>query len=458
MKKFALMKMVNLGINKRLFISTILLLTIILNFVLAIHMRHNSSLPALSGLWSSVAENLYNYGVYSLGERDPGGNLIPTAIVPPLYIYTYFIIFLIAGITHKAFILMSILLILLNIGTVFLTYKIGKLFSYKVGCIAALIAMLDLNLIYLANNTAIPDAMLSFFMTFSYYYLLKFIKIDQSYKNIIYGSFFLCLALLTKPVAYLLWFPISVILASFMLKRKKRPIQIASQIGIFLLIQVLFIGGWSLRNYRATGNAAFNLTSGDVLASQVAFMNAYQKGIPFSEAKISFYSKRKGMSENEWNRHATATGIKMILDSPLDYGVVMLKAVPIFFMESLPPFFLYSGEQVNTVRKFQDGDSHLRILSELWSKRFYSYIFWLGYIKLHLFSTYLMSLCGVILLLKNKTDRFPSLLVLVIISYFLLVSVPATDFRYRYPIMPIFCFLSGYAWTFMKRTLTSESE
>jgi len=64
---------------------------------------------------------------------------------PPAYPIMYYDVFSAFGIGKKAYEALQVVSILMNIGIVFLIYRIGRLFRYKIGCLAALLVVLDTN-------------------------------------------------------------------------------------------------------------------------------------------------------------------------------------------------------------------------------------------------------------------------------------------------------------------------
>ena len=104
----------------------------------------------------------------------------------------------------------------MNILSIYLVHRIGNMFGYYIGCIAAMLMMLDLTMLYFTNNYYFPDTMFSFWVTLFIFYLVKFVKIEKSYRNILLCGLFLGVASLTKPVAYLLVIPVSLYLFVFL--------------------------------------------------------------------------------------------------------------------------------------------------------------------------------------------------------------------------------------------------
>ena len=173
-----------------------------------------------------------------------------------------------------------------NFGIIIIAYYIGKIFNYKVGCVAAFLAAADVSMFCWGNNFK-PDMIYAFLLTMSIYFLVKFIKIKQSKKSIILASLFLGLAVLTKSGLYMLFPLIAGFLLVFLLFVKKESfIKCFYYVSLFVVIQLVFVMGWQMRNYHATGTADFSSRIGTItlLQNQVPFLIAHQEGISREEA------------------------------------------------------------------------------------------------------------------------------------------------------------------------------
>ena len=183
-------------------------------------------------------------------------------------------------------------------------------------------------------------------------FFIKFIKVNQSRKNIILASFFLGLAALTKPGAYLLFCPLSVFLLFFLLRIKRIPLAKGfCYIGMFVVIQAAFIGGWTARNYYTEGTWVFcSQVGANAFFYHGAHLKAYQDGIPFREAVKKMREeyeteKVKELDVNERSVYYKGLLTRMILSSPLDYSVVILKYFDFLFLGSPPPDYLFSKQR-----------------------------------------------------------------------------------------------------------------
>ena len=83
-----------------------------------------------------IARNLYHNGVYSFGEKDSNGILIPTSFRTPAHPFLYFVIYSIVGDKPVADEVARIVFLLMNVLSIYLIYRIGNMFNYYIGCVA----------------------------------------------------------------------------------------------------------------------------------------------------------------------------------------------------------------------------------------------------------------------------------------------------------------------------------
>ena len=473
--------------RKKIAIWCIFISAIVINVYLYFHILDNFPhlLNDFEMLYLLVSANLYKYGAYSFCVTT---DCLPTLMILPVFTYIGNIVFLIFGLGEMAIEVIRIILILSNLGIIYITYRIGSLFNYKVGCVAAFLAASDLSMFCWANNFR-PDMLYVFLFALSLYFFIKFIKVNQSRKNIILASFFLGLAALTKPGAYLLFCPLSVFLLFFLLRIKRIPLAKGfCYIGMFVVIQAAFIGGWTARNYYTEGTWVFCSQVGVIaFFYHGAHLKAYQDGIPFREAEKKMREeyeteKVKELDVNKRSVYYKGLLTRMILSSPLDYSVVILKYLDFLFLGSPPPDYLFSKQrreelfgvtgakmnyekevlskrpslfftrQVPTASHSGIGASQ-STLKRLLGKGFYSYILLWGFIKAHLLIIYIMASIGIIVIFKEKSNRWVLLVMLLIPAYFVFTVGPAPSSRHRAIIMPIFYFLSSYGLVWVGEVL-----
>ena len=464
--------------RKKIVIWCIFLFAIIINVYLYVHILDN--FPHLLNDFESpyilIANNLYNHGEYSLRASE---GCAPDTVTLPVAPIIGYLVFLICGVGNTAFEVLRIILMLSNFGIIIISYYIGKIFNYKIGCAAAFLAAADVSMFCWSNNFK-PDMLYAFLFILSIYFLIKFVKVKQSKKNIILASLILGLAVLTKPGLYLLFYPIAGLLLVFLLFAKKKSfIKSLYYVSLFVVIQLVFIMGWQMRNYHATGVMEYSSRIGHsaLLSNQVPLLMAYQEGISKEEARKRIHNKYitediLKLDSIERNKYFKNVAFKIVLNSPLDYAVVVLKNSGALFLGTSPPDFLFSKqkreelfeqlqlklyyvyEYENTdslptlskrVPKYMGAFSGYPLIKKLWNSNHYSYIFMWGIIKLHLLLIYLMAIVGILLIVKYKSDRWVMILMILIIAYCVATTgIGPVASRLRAVFMPILYFLSSY--------------
>jgi len=464
--------------KKKIVIWCIFVYAIVINVYLYVHILNNFPhlLNDFESPYIDIANNLYNHGEYSLCASE---DCAPDTITLPVAPIIGYLVFLIFGVGNTAFEVLRIILMLSNFGIIIISYYIGKIFNYKIGCAAAFLAAADVSMFCWSNNFK-PDMLYAFLFILSIYFLIKFVKVKQSKKNIILASLILGLAVLTKPGLYLLFYPIAGLLLVFLLFAKKKSfIKSLYYVSLFVVIQLVFIMGWQMRNYHATGVMEYSSRIGHsaLLSNQVPLLMAYQEGISKEEARKRIHNKYitediLKLDSIERNKYFKNVAFKIVLNSPLDYAVVVLKNSGALFLGTSPPDFLFSKqkreelfeqlqlklyyvyEYENTdslptlskrVPKYMGAFSSFSLIKKLWNSNHYSFIFLWSLIKAHILLIYLMTFIGIFLISRDKSDRWVLVLMVLIITYNVaMLGVGPVSSRQRAVFMPILYFLSSY--------------
>jgi len=473
--------------RKKIVIWCIFAYAIVVNVYLYVHILDNFPhlLNDLEMTYLLVSANLYKYGAYSFCMSI---DCLPTLKILPVFTYIGFLVFSVFGLEEMAIEVIRIILILSNLGIVFISYRIGSLFNYKVGCVAAFLAASDLSMFCWANNFR-PDMLYAFLFTLFLFFLIKFIKVTQSKKNIVLASLFLGLAALTKPGVYLLFGPLSVFLLFFLLIIKKiRITKGLYYICLFVIIQSIFIGGWKARNYFTEGSWVFCSQVGSTFIWHVAPLKAYQDGISFREAAGKLTEKYETEEVKKLDidgriSYYNANLVKVILSSPIDYSVVVFKGLQFFLLGSSPPDFLFSSQRreelfeiagikltyekdilskspslyftrrVPSSVEYAGNSTSLPFLEKLLSKGFISYVLLWCFIKSHLLIIYTMALVSIFVIFTGKSNRCVLLVMLLISAYFIFTIGPIGSTRHRAINMPIYYFLGSYGLIWLGNVL-----
>jgi hypothetical protein len=465
--------------RKKIVIWCIFISAIVINVYLYFHILDN--FPHLLNDFESpylrIAENMYEHGKYSNCYSE---DCVPDTTVLPVAPTIGYLVFLVFGVGNTALEVLRIILMLSNFGIIVITYYIGKMFNYKIGCVAAILAAADVSMFCWSNNFK-ADMIYAFLFTLSIYFLVKFVKFKQSKKNIILASLFLGLAVLTKAGLYMLFPLIAGFLLVFLLFVKKESfVKCFYYVSLFVVIQLVFVVGWQMRNIHATGVKAFSTHVGRIalFKKHVPFVLAYQDGISVEEAQKRLrekYATEDIMKLDRAGRDAYFKNVafKIILGSPLDAAFVYLRGSPQLFLGTTPPDFLFTKQKreelfeilqvklydihhysrndnsslpmvSKRVPKYMGPSSSSPLLKKLWNSNHYSYIFMWSMIKAHILLIYLMTIIGSFLIAKEKSDRWILVLMVLIIAYSIPIVGPETASRHRAILMSFFYFLSSY--------------
>ena len=472
--------------RKKIVIWSIFISAIVINVYLYFHILDNCPylLDDFESPYLKVAENMYEHGKYSYCDTE---DCVPTTAVLPVAPVIGYLVFLICGVGNTALEVIRIILMLSNFGIIVITYYIGKMFNYKIGCVAAFLAAVDLSMFCWGNNFK-ADMIYAFLFTLSIYFLVKFIKIKQSKKNIILASMFLGLAVLTKAGLYMLFPLIAGFLLVFLLFVKKESfIKCFYYVSLFVVIQLVFVTGWQMRNVHATGVKSFSSYVGEILLfrKHVPFLLAHQDGISVEETRIRLREKYDTedilkLDLPAKDEYFKDVALRIILNSPLDFAIVLLKGTPQLFLGTTPPDFLFTKHKrekfyeilqvklynyilpndksslpmrSKRVPEYMGPFSSSPLLKKLWDSNHYSYIFMWSMIKAHLLLIYLMTIIGSFLIAKEKSDRWILVLMVLIIAYYIPIVGPETASRHRAILMSIFYFLCSYGLVWLGMVL-----
>ena len=137
--------------RKKIAIWCIFISAIVINVYLYFHILDN--FPHLLNDFESpylrIAENMYEHGKYSNCYSE---DCIPDTAVLPVASIIGYLVFLVFGVGNTALEVLRIILMLCNFGIIITTYYIGKMFNYKIGCVAAILAAVDLSMFCWSNN------------------------------------------------------------------------------------------------------------------------------------------------------------------------------------------------------------------------------------------------------------------------------------------------------------------
>jgi len=180
--------------------------------------RWDPNIHGVDTRWTAVGEQLYLEGAYSRGDRDGRGILLPTLDPPPVYPIMHWLSYSLFGLNARGLEVIRVMQIVMVAWMIFICLQIGKVFSRKLGYTMAIVAFLDLTMFYFALNYRVPNIPTAFFFTLSMLYLVRFLKVEQSRKNVFLCALFLILTFHTRIALYLLWVPLLFLIAGFLFR------------------------------------------------------------------------------------------------------------------------------------------------------------------------------------------------------------------------------------------------
>lgn len=416
--------------------------------------RFDPNVHGVDTRWTAVGEQLYLEGVYSRGDRDSQGVLLPTLDPPPVYPFMHWLSYTLFGLNVRALEAVRIVQIVMVVCMIFVCFQIGKAFSRKLGYATAIVAFLDLTMFYFALNYRVPNVPTAFFLTLSLLYLVRFLKVQQSRKNVFLCALFLVLAFHTRIALYLLWVPVLLLIVAFLFKDGAFDRRRLALAAIFFVVTNIAFWGWKVRNYVQAESFQFSSQSGEVyLDYRAGFLLARMWRVSHSDAIVilrrEHYTKVADLPEGPKNLYLAKVGRDIIRTHPLAYVQVAFAGTPALLFGAIPPYLFFNRDTLGTTfASLAASTGTLSFLGQLWEDQRRSYILIYGLTKAYLVLLYLTGLFGVAVWWIRKCDRWLLAALLVLIAYlFLSSATPDATARYRAPFMAVFYVLSGYGIT-----------
>ena len=463
-------------------ISIVMMFTVILNILISWNIYNISPEygvgPNKEIQSVLIGENLSKYGVYSSGELDRDGNLIPNNFKVPVFPLLYALGFSMFDNVGSIYEMLRFINIISNILIIYLVFLIGKIYSKEVGILSAILASVNISWIHVANNYLYPDIFFPLLVLSATYFIFKYIKIETKLSYLAIGSLFLGIASLTKPVSYMLWLPLIIFLSIFLVFYKKIGlIQTIKHLIIFFLIHSFLIGGWMYRNYTIWGVADLTNQVGTVLDFNIGYMYANRMGVRYDTPeghKIAMEMLQphfdKCTNENImvqarcWKKEA----IEIIKDNPIEYLQTVVKHMVHLLFFATKPYYLFDADTIKSLEssqalaKFDSASKSLDIKNSI---KYYiellgeEPIFAIVMALLYAFLIILpfISLVGVLILLLRK-DIWSTLFLAMVVSYFLFLLSPSSHYRYSLTVHPIMYIFTSIAIIFIINFFKREKE
>jgi 4-amino-4-deoxy-L-arabinose transferase-like glycosyltransferase len=382
----------------------------------------------------------------------------PSAEVPPGYPLFIATIYFLFGYRPYVVVLSQILL---GGITCLLLYKLGTaMFDEKVGLVAGyLLAFEHVSIMF--EQVLYSDTLFTFLFLIAIYLFANFLKTNYK-KHLVYVGIFLGLAALCRPIG--LYFPLVLILL-FIFWYIRRKITFTMALTSGLIITLLFwatISPWLIRNYLVF-NPPLGFTSrkATVLMWYVAYIEQVKTGVSFNTAmrmvgtEFNTMIKDKQLSPFQLDDYKKQFALKKILENPLTFAKAQsIGAIALYLGHGKNIFSYLLGlkdggwlqserHQLHSISAFfrqEVWPSFQGIINTptLWLKIFFIFM-------LTLFVMFYVSvIIGSVIMWQDK--KFSELLLLIsIIGYFTILSVPSGNMRFRIPFMPYMMILAAYA-------------
>ena len=369
--------------------------------------------------YDSLAVNILEHRVFSTSQQSP---FIPNLHRTPLYplflsiVYLPFRHSIVAAIFFQ--VIMGALIVLV-------TYKLGvKLFNETVALFAAFLLAIDpVSVIY--SNYLLTETLFTLLLVLGLYFLISFFT-EENIFSLVMSGFLLGLSALTRPIS--LYLPIALLLI-FIYKYRGTIGRLIAKSVIFLIIFLIPVGFWIVRNYRITGTPIF-CTIGD---ANMLHLKAAQVTADISGESVDKVEKRfmeqypLDLINNPQEYKANVKlGRTIILNHPLTYA----KLVPIGIAKILlgpgrASIYLLLGfdriKQVDSLAKLFIIIIEFSILA----------LIYLGFV------------CGVFFLIRDKNYFALAFIFLILFYFVVLPAGPEAYARYRVPVAPYISLLSG---------------
>lgn len=299
----------------------------------------------------------------------------------------------------------------------YLIYLISKkiFLSAKAGIISAFLFLFFIDIFEL-TAMLLTETLFLFLLLFSVYAMIKFFE-SPDYKNSAFIGLIFGLGVLTRPTVL----PMFLIMFGVMIYKKYFKFAV-----LFLIIPVLIISPWTIRNYKVYHT--FILTSSAGGINLWMGNNESATGESFYTEEMSDYINKRGFVAAE--KKGIEEGIKFIVNNPVRFIELLFIKASIYFSLARPAAFWFHLKGI------------VVLITALLSSGFAFVIFSSG-------------IAGGLKLLKEK-KFLSNLLITFAITAPLIVIPLVVETRYRYQIYPFIIIFSGYFLADIKNNLKEK--
>jgi 4-amino-4-deoxy-L-arabinose transferase-like glycosyltransferase len=377
------------------------------------------------------------------------------AFRPPVYPLFLAGVYSIFG--HKPYAAIIIQILLGCLACVFV-YKIGEVFIQKgVGFIAGLLMALDFpTAIY--TNLLITETLFVLLCLLSVYFILKFFK-EGKRAYLIYSGIFLGLSTLCRPIIQ--YFIILMVPLFFVVYRKEIKKGLLSCL-LYILVFLVVITPWALRNYTTYGSFKLTAMSGwNLLVYNAAYLESYRQGGYDNLENVRENMKtemdrafidRDIVSPFEMTQLYQEKALEKIFAYPGSYakihlvGIAKIFATPTFPISERIFGVPLDERTTHAIGKGLVTENFAKALGNLF--RFFiqnwKALLYLPPLLLYLLFLYSMTGYGFYQIIKKRDSLLIFSLCLLIVVYSVLLGGAVGVARFRIPLMPYINLIAGY--------------
>jgi 4-amino-4-deoxy-L-arabinose transferase-like glycosyltransferase len=398
------------------------------------------------GYWN-LGYNLSHNGVFSQSENFP---LEPDYYRTPLY--PLFIAFAeMIGPESVSIILLQIIIAVLSC---YFTWKLAHLITGNtfISGTAALLVCVDLPSAAL-SNIILTETLFTFLMVITFYFFVRFLQ-KSMWKDLILAAFFSALLILCRPIAFL----IPVLFSAFILYRFWKELWLLlKRLFLYLSIVVLALSPWLVRNKITFGHYFISvIREHNLLNYQAASVYAERFGYPLPQAQsiLRWKTFREFQGDANHQPYEYAAFIQkeafaVIADYPAIFLKQQMLQVGYFFLKPTCAYFEiqfgYWGKGYNSIPK------SYRVFEDFFKRTSKVSVALVVIQLLILLILYAGFIAGIFYFRKEKSGLIFWLFFFTIFCFALMNLPPATEARFRVPVIPLMAIVSACGLFYMKQ-------
>ncbi|MCH8902647.1 MAG: glycosyltransferase family 39 protein [Bacteroidetes bacterium] len=406
-----------------------------------------------------LAKNLAESGIYSFSAEEPFWLNTTRTPLYPLFIAG----FMSVGLGTATVVLLQLLLSSLTVVLVaYLLFKISG--GLAAAIIAGFVLALDIYSISFANFL-MAETLFTFLLTASIALLVSYKDFKRPVRAFVYSAVLMGLAILCKPIV--LYLPLLLGLAIILISYKNFKTNLLHA-GVFLVVCLLVIAPWFIRNNVVTGKFYFTtLGSQNLYLYRATDVYSRVNNLPFAEAQNILLKEAIDSFPGDHE------------DQPIEFNIYMRKQA-LDIIKAHPLTYLRNKTKYAAFLMFKPSASYLEVqmksrfkyypilypdlsdIQEIWRFKLQNWdrttLALVLYQFLMLILIWFGFIFGIIYLLRTK-KYFLLVIVLLTIGYFLVIAGgPEADARIRMPFMPIIVLMSSLGAAYLLKLRRSSKK